>query len=90
MTQADQLVTLATAFGVAIGRDLTGVGGRYAGNSRLFTDMRDGGTVGPDVYADAMSWFSAFWPADLPWPDGIERREPTGLHKRQAENAAAH
>jgi hypothetical protein len=88
MTQAEELVALATAFGAAIGRDLAGVGGRYAGDSRLFTGMRDSGSVGPDVYADAMSWFSAFWPADTPWPAGVERREPTGLHRRQAENVA--
>jgi len=39
----------------------------------FFKNLESGGSCTIDTFDKAVRWFSAHWPADLPWPEGVER-----------------
>ena len=77
MNLRNHLVLVAEAYGAATGLSL----------SRISTIVLNGGSRLPDIasgrsditlgkFEDAMRWFSANWPADAAWPDGVARPFP--------------
>lgn len=73
MTLTDQLLCVADLYCAAVQRS------RSRLSTIIFGDgMRlDGVAAGKDIqtrsFERAMAWFSANWPADLAWPEGVER-----------------
>lgn len=72
MSGTEQLLTLARAYAVAEGVELSTV------SSRVFNDGKKLAAIaaGADIYSSrlerAFAWFSEHWP-DTPWPDEIPR-----------------
>lgn len=78
-----QLVTVADAFGEHTGRGRKRVS-TLAFNQGGRLDAFADGVLSPTVrvFERAMLWFSTNWPADKPWPAGIDR--PSSDAKRAA------
>lgn len=45
-------------------------------DGKALTRLAAGGDLTTRSFERAMAWFSANWPADLAWPDGVERPSP--------------
>jgi hypothetical protein len=69
----DDLMTLATAFADSKGWQLSTLGARVRSDQRFFVNRVPNGKFAVASGDQAMMWFAANWPADLPWPKGIER-----------------
>ena len=69
-----QLVTVADAFGEHTGRGRKRVS-TLAFNQGNRLDAFASGRLSPTVrsFERAMRWFSVNWPADKPWPKGVDR-----------------
>ena len=50
--------------------------GRMINGSSTFFERLERGRVTILSAERALHWFSANWPADLDWPEGIDRPEP--------------
>lgn len=74
------LVTLATAYGVAMKMEMATVAQRALGDWRFFQRLEDKDTASFTIrkYDAAVAWFSARWPADTAWPDGVARPDVAG------------
>lgn len=79
------LRTLAEAYGAAVNMKLATVAQRALGDWQFF-DRLDKGPPEPGKkqpsftvrkYDEAVSWFSASWPAGVAWPQGITRPDLT-------------
>jgi len=42
-------------------------------DSRVLDRIAAGGSMTTKNYRRCLEWLSAHWPADLPWPSGVER-----------------
>lgn len=74
------LATLFEVFAAATGRKLSNISVAVASDSKFAAtfgerDMRVG------TYDMVTERFSAIWPADLPWPEGIERPAPAPIEE---------
>jgi hypothetical protein len=76
----EYLLTLATAYCRHVDRSEATVSNQITTHARLFKRLRAGHGCNVTTYNTAIIWFSSNWPADLEWPEGIER--PT-LSKRK-------
>lgn len=72
----EQIVTLAETYGSHKALKLSTIGAYAANDGSFITRLKKGGDSGSRVLARTAQWFSDHWPADLEWPDGIERPEP--------------
>jgi hypothetical protein len=67
------LIELANRYAQHRGLTLSTVA-TYAGNDgKLFNRLSKGGGVTLRTASALISWFATNWPADLDWPDGIQR-----------------
>jgi hypothetical protein len=87
----DQLLTLARTFGAATdtrrregGVSLSGISTKIFNDGKTLDRVANGGDLTTGSFERAMRWFSANWPENTPWPDGIARPEPVS----SAESAA--
>lgn len=46
------------------------------GDSKKLKALRDGADITTARFNNAVHWFARNWPADLAWPEGIERPSP--------------
>lgn len=71
------LRTLADLYATAKGMELVSVAQSALGDWRFFKRLEDKETASFTVrkYDSAVAWFSARWPSDLTWPEGIVRPE---------------
>lgn len=80
------LATLAKAFEAATGVTPASVGQSALKDNTFFPRVLDEGagfTI--KTFDRVVEWFAKHWPADLAWPDGIER---PSLTKVEGEKAA--
>lgn len=73
MTAIEALLTVARIFTDAQGLKTETVSWRVFGDSKKLALLTGGADLGTRRHAAAMLWFATNWPADLAWPDGIER-----------------
>ena len=67
------LVRCAQAYATARKLELVTVGRLAAGDWRFFERIESGSGFTARKYDDTMQWFSANWPANTDWPEGVER-----------------
>lgn len=80
MSLKDQLLRVANAYASSLktrGRNglpsLAGISTRVFGDGKTFARIAAGGDVTTTSFEKAMRWFSANWPDDLEWPQGVDR-----------------
>lgn len=70
----DNLLSCATAFAKQRKVALSTLGKMSAGDAPFFQRLTDPSkTFTAQKYDDVMLWFSANWPDDIEWPDGVFR-----------------
>ena len=67
------LLALAVAYCGATGRSESHIGHAIRGRGGFIAGVRAGRSCTIDTWDAAVRWFAAHWPADTPWPDGIDR-----------------
>lgn len=67
------LLTVARTYSEASGRSLARVATLIHNQGALFKKLEAGGSCTIATFDKAMRWFSANWPANTSWPDGIAR-----------------
>ena len=75
MSQIDRLLQVARTYGAAEKIELTTVSSRVFDDSKKLTALESGRDIQVKRLEAALEWFSANWPVDTPWPDGIPRPE---------------
>jgi hypothetical protein len=73
MKHADQLLLLANAYCEATGVTISGLGEVAVRHHKFFKRIAAGQAYLSSKGDEALAWFAANWPADAPWPDGIDR-----------------
>lgn len=72
-----RLVDLAQTFADEQGISLSRAGALAASDGKFFRRLSDGRTCTVRLANSVIQWFSDHWPADLPWPDGVDRPSPS-------------
>lgn len=72
------LATLFDIYGEATGRRLSNISFMVANDPKFGASFRDR-DMRVGTYDLVTARFSAIWPPDLPWPEGIERPAPAEL-----------
>lgn len=68
------LATLTQGFETSVsGANARNIGRRAVNDSRIFERLAEGHGFNIRTYDRLVEWFSANWPSDVDWPDGIER-----------------
>jgi len=73
MTLTESLIAVCDSFCSATGRSRSRVSTIIFGGGDRLDGVARGRDLNTRSYEKAMAWFSANWPADLAWPEGIER-----------------
>ncbi len=73
MTLRDQLILVFETYCRATGRSEARVSTQVLSGGKRILQIRDGGDIGTIGFERAMQWFSDHWPADVVWPDEIQR-----------------
>ncbi|WP_018261334.1 hypothetical protein [Methylobacterium sp. WSM2598] len=78
-TLRDHLFALRDAYCAHTGTSSTTVAQAACGDWRFFDKVGDAPAASFRIrtYDRACQWFADHWPADVPWPAGVERPEPT-------------
>lgn len=76
MRCTDQLLTIAAEYGRATGLEPKTVSWRVFGDTKKLEAVSEGGDLSTRRFENAVAWFSANWPDDGVWPDGISRPDP--------------
>ena len=71
------LVELAQKYGAHRRISLSRVGALTAADGKFFARLNAGRTCTVRLANTVLRWFADHWPADLPWPDGIDRPAPS-------------
>lgn len=71
-----QLIELIDAFCGHTGYARSTVSNHLFGNGNEVERIEKGGTIGLGIANRTLQWLSDRWPADRPWPAGIERPPP--------------
>lgn len=85
MNGIEQILALADAYGAARGVKDATVSTLVFADGKRIQAIRDGRDLGVRTAMKAFQWFSDHWPADVEWPDGIDRPAPA---PHQAAEAA--
>ncbi len=75
MDYRSKLLTLAAACSAGSGRSEARIANLAGCDSRFFVRLREGKGCTVDTLERVHRWFSANWPQDAPWPEGIDRPE---------------
>jgi hypothetical protein len=86
MSGIDQLLTLARAYGAAMGLEPSTVSWRVFGDTKKLAAIESGADIQVRRYERAVQWFSDNWPDGADWPAGVER--PTGTAEEPVGEAA--
>lgn len=73
MLRIPDLLRIADTYRAFLGIEEKTVSHRVFGDSKKLTALRTGSDISTGRFNGAFQWFSANWPADLAWPEGIER-----------------
>ena len=73
MLNTDHLTTLADVYGRALTLEEKTVSSRVFQDSKKLGAIRAGSDITVGRYNAALEWFSANWPSDAVWPDGVPR-----------------
>lgn len=73
MSGIDQLLSVARTYASAEGVELSTVSWRALGDTKKLGALERGKDIQVGRLEKTMRWFANNWPADLPWPDGVER-----------------
>ena len=76
MVDETQLLDMAEAYADARGLRLSSVSTYASGSGHTFARLRNGHTITSKRSVHIVQYFSDHWPADLPWPRGIQRPAP--------------
>jgi len=87
MADIDHLLTLVSAYSVASGLSEGTVSARFLGGGAVARELREGRDMGARRVQRVIEAFSARWPADAPWPEGVERPVLTPTLSRTGEGA---
>ena len=78
MYGCDVIISLVAAYASHVGLRETTVAKRCAGQAHAIDRLRSGHhSITVRRAERIVQWLSDHWPADLPWPDGIDRPAPT-------------
>jgi hypothetical protein len=69
----DRLLLTARTFADARGLSLARVGTLVANDGKFFTRLAAGRDCTTGMFDKTLRWFAEQWPAELPWPEGVER-----------------
>ncbi len=83
MLRISHLLALADEFQRVVPLEDKTLSFRVFGDSKKLTALRASSDITTSRFNLAFQWFSTNWPADLPWPEGIER--PQALNTEAAE-----
>ena len=75
MRLLDQLSTVSRMYCGAVGISRARVATVIFNHGAKFELIDQGRDINTRTFETAMAWFSAHWPTDLAWPDGIDRPE---------------
>lgn len=73
LTLTEQLIVVADRWCRGAGRSRSRVSTLVFGDGSRLDGVAAGKDLNTRSWEKAMAWFSANWPADLDWPEGIER-----------------
>jgi len=69
----DQLLLVADTFTAARGLSRARVSTLVFNGGHVIDRVADGGDVTTGNFEKAIRWFSANWPENAAWPDGVDR-----------------
>ena len=72
----DHLRKVASAYGSLTGQSAATIAQRAFLDWRFLDRLSDGSTFTVRKFDRGMQWFSANWPPDAAWPDGVPRPAP--------------
>ncbi len=87
MDYRTQLIALAEAYREATGRSESRVSTIILNQSGYFARIRAGQSCTVDTYLKVKDWFASNWPAEVSWPDGVDR--PSVPPRAAGDEAAA-
>lgn len=73
MKHSDQLLALASAYCAATGMSVSRLGEEAVRHHKFFKRISAGQPFLSSKAEEALTWFAANWPNDLPWPEDVER-----------------
>lgn len=69
----DLLIRLSETYCQAVGLSRSRVSTIVFNDGKTLDRIAAGGDLNTRSYEKAIRWFSENWPADLAWPEGVER-----------------
>lgn len=103
MDYRTKLLALVGAYCEGTKRSEARVANLAGRDGKFFVRIREGRTCSVDTLNHVIAWFATNWPADLAWPEGVDRPGPVvvlppdedrrtiekaGLSPQQANEAA--
>ena len=73
MTLTSQLLIVADLYCAAVRRSRSRISALVFGDGLRLEGVATGKDLNTRSWEKAMRWFSENWPADLAWPEGVER-----------------
>lgn len=73
MTGTEELLTVARVYAAAEGIELKTVSSRALDDGKKLGALEAGADIQVGRLERALRWFSANWPVDAEWPDGVPR-----------------
>lgn len=73
MTMKDQLLTLSNSYSEARRISMARVSTLIFNGGHVLARIAAGGDLTTGSFERALRWFSAHWPPDVPWPEGVPR-----------------
>ena len=84
-----QIAVAIRSFAAASGQSVTYAAKRATGSADTVARIDSGTSLTLRRATRIVQWLSDHWPADLPWPDGIDRPAPTPGSPAAARSWAA-
>jgi hypothetical protein len=84
MSYRDRLFRLLEAYCASRSLSEARVATLVRNDGKFFARIRAGASCTMDSYEHCVSWFSAHWPADLSWPDEVERPRSASVSEEAA------
>lgn len=84
-----EICTLANRLAAFEGVSHWAISQRIYGRGDVFQRLNDGRNAYHSTLERAERWFSANWPEDLAWPDGIDRPSTPKCTEQDARQAVA-
>ncbi len=78
MNDLSKLLAVCDTYAALTGQAEATISTRFLGNGNRIREIRAGGDMGSRRIVRALAQFSALWPENAQWPEGVERPSAGG------------